>query len=137
MNAVILLFMLLASIAFCSKVDVFQLSPHEVQLYEALNNIKENPDQIKLLVADNAILELACGKYTVRHGSYDEVIDIVLPKLDFIITRIYPITTTNDTYPDHGVFSFKWINFVRTKESCEAIFSGFAYVKVSCCAFVR
>lgn len=109
----------------------WDLAPHEEKLYQAFNNITVNTDQIKALHAPDAVVTLACGKDKVRSGRFDDVLMTLLPHIEYFITKIDPITSTNDTHPDHGIFTFKWIGFMKTKKGCEDIFSGFAFVKVS------
>lgn len=109
------------------------LAPHEIKFYESLNKIHlDHAMELKSLHADNATVELACGKDQVRRGSFEDVFDEMWqPKVAFAKTKIEPITTTNDEFPEKGIFSFHWMTFIRTKDDCSAIFSGFALVKVS------
>ena len=113
------------------------LAPHEVKLYEALNNIHLNDaEELRSLHAHDARIELACGKDQVRIGSFQDAFGQIQSKIELVKTKIEPITTTNDTSPERGIFSFHWFTFMKTKDDCTAIFSGFATVKVSICLMI-
>ena len=119
----------------CSSSDEssnHHLAPHEVKLYEAFNNIHlDDAAELKSLHVDDARIELACGKDQVRIGSFQDVFGQIQSKVELVKTKIEPITTTNNVSPERGIFSFHWFTFMKTKDNCKGIFSGFATVKVS------
>lgn len=114
--------------AFCVG---FDLAPHEETLVEALNKVTIDVELIKSLHAEDSFFELACRKDQVISGTFDSILGELLPQIKFVTQRIEPITSTNDKNPDQGVFSYRWIAFMRTKDDCHAIFSGFGFAKVS------
>ncbi len=110
----------------------FDLAPHEEKLVEAFNNVTIDADLIKSLHAEDSFFELACRKDQVIVGTFDSILGELLPQIKFVAQRIEPITSTNDKNPDQGVFSYRWIAFIRTNnDDCHAIFSGFGVAKVS------
>jgi hypothetical protein len=121
---------ILLSFIFCLGFDL-DLAPHEEKLVEAFTKVSINADRIKSLHAEDSFFELACRKDQVVSGTFASVLGKVLPQIKFVAQRIEPITSTNDKNPDQGVFSYKWIAFMRTKDDCHAIFSGFGFAKVS------
>jgi hypothetical protein len=116
-----------------TKNNDIMIPVHEKKILDMLSKKRtilhdHDVEDIIKLHHENATFELYLNSQ-VRKGTFDQVLLPLFTLVDHAMIQLKPITHTDEKNPNYGIFSFEFVQYMRTKKGCEAIFSGFGTMK--------
>lgn len=127
------LFLFFAAISFTNAAEVKPyLTPHEQNLFDALDNVDKNFQGFKDTFAKDAHCEMNThdgeGTIVTKSGSFDDVFGFLNGMLHYKV-KWSPVTNSDANHPEKGVLGVKFWNYGHHNKGCMGLFSGIGSVK--------